>query len=145
MLADALLKAAADDKRVLDRVGTPYCGWCNVLAQFVQDHESLIATDYVDIKIDTMRMTNGEQVAARLAPGESGGVPWMVILDASGKQVASSHGPDGNIGYPFQPNEIAHFITMLRDTRTRLTDADLNCASCAGRIATTVAMPSASL
>ena len=126
LLADALLKAAADDKRVLVRVGTPYCGWCNVLAQFVQDHESLIATDYVDIKIDTMRMTNGEQVAARLAPGESGGVPWMVILDASGKQVASSHGPDGNIGYPFQPNEIAHFITMLRDTRKRLTDADLD-------------------
>lgn len=126
LLADALLKAAADDKRVLVRVGTPYCGWCNVLAQFVQDHESLIATDYVDIKIDTMRMTNGEQAAARLAPGESGGVPWMVILDASGKELASSLGPDGNIGYPFQPNEIAHFITMLRDTRKRLTDADLD-------------------
>ena len=126
LLADSLMKAAAEDKCVLVRVGTPYCGWCNVLAQFVQDHESLIATDYVDIKIDTMRMTNGEQAAARLAPGESGGVPWMVILDASGKQVASSHGPDGNIGYPFQPNEIAHFITMLRDTRKRLTDADLD-------------------
>lgn len=126
LLADSLMKAAAEEKCVLVRVGTPYCGWCNVLAQFVQDHESLIATDYVDIKIDTMRMTNGEQVAARLAPGESGGVPWMVILDASGKQVASSHGPDGNIGYPFQPNEIAHFITMLRDTRKRLTDADLD-------------------
>ena len=126
LLADALMKAAAEDKCVLVRVGTPYCGWCNVLAQFVQDHESLIATDYVDIKIDTMRMTNGEQAAARLAPGESGGVPWMVILDSSGKELASSLGPDGNIGYPYQPNEIAHFITMLRDTRTRLTDADLD-------------------
>ena len=29
-------------------------------------------------------------------------------------------------GYPYQPNEIAHFITMLRDTRKRLTDADLD-------------------
>ena len=126
LLADSLMKAAAEDKCVLVRVGTPYCGWCNVLAQFVQDHESLIATDYVDIKIDTMRMTNGEQAAARLAPGESGGVPWMVILDSSGKELASSLGPDGNIGYPYQPNEIAHFITMLRDTRKRLTDADLD-------------------
>ena len=126
LLADSLLKAAAEDKRVLVRVGTPYCGWCNVLAQFVHDHESLFATDFVDIKIDTMRMTNGEQAAARLAPSESGGVPWMVILDASGKELASSHGPDGNIGYPYQPNEIAHFITMLRDTRKRLTDADLD-------------------
>ena len=126
LLADSLMKAAAEDKHVLVRVGTPYCGWCNVLAQFVQDHESLFASDYVDIKIDTMRMTNGEQAAARLAPNESGGIPWMVILDASGKELASSHGPDGNIGYPYQPNEIAHFMTMLRDTRKRLTDADLD-------------------
>ncbi|MBC7966196.1 MAG: thioredoxin family protein, partial [Fuerstia sp.] len=96
LLADSLMKAAGEDKRVLVRVGTPYCGWCTVLAQFFQDHESLITTDYVDIKIDTMRMTNGEQVAARLAPGEPGGVPWMVILDASGKELASSHGPEGN-------------------------------------------------
>lgn len=110
---------------MLVRVGTPYCGWCNVLAQFVQDHESLFATDYVDIKIDTMRMTNGEQVAARLAPSENGGVPWMVILDASGKELANSFGPDGNVGYPYQPNEIAHFITMLRESRKKLTDADL--------------------
>ncbi|MCA9010418.1 MAG: thioredoxin family protein [Planctomycetaceae bacterium] len=126
LLADSLMKAAAEDKHLLIRVGTPYCGWCNVLAQFVQDHESLIATDYVDIKIDTMRMMNGEQVAARLSPEKSGGVPWMVILDASGKELASSHGPDGNIGYPYQPNEIAHFITMLRDSRKNLTDANLD-------------------
>jgi thioredoxin-related protein len=98
LLTDSLMKAAAEDKHVLIRVGTPYCGWCNVLAQFVQDHQSLIATDYVDIKIDTTRMTNGEQVAARLSPKKSGGVPWMVILDAMGKELASSHGPDGNIG-----------------------------------------------
>lgn len=125
LLVDSLLKAAEQDKCVLVRVGTPYCGWCNVLAQFVQDHESLFATDYVDIKIDTMRMTNGEQVAARLAPSENGGVPWMVILDASGKELANSFGPDGNVGYPYQPNEIAHFITMLRESRKKLTDADL--------------------
>ena len=125
LLADALLKAAALDKSVLVRVGTPYCGWCNVLAQFVQDHESLFAADYVDIKIDTMRMANGEQVAARLAPGENGGVPWMVILDATGKELANSFGPDGNVGYPYQPNEIAHFITMLRESRKKLTDTDL--------------------
>lgn len=118
------MTAAAEDKCVLVRVGTPYCGSCNVLAQFVQDHESLITTDYVDIKIDTMRMTDGEQAAARLATGESSGVPWMVILDASRKELASSRGPDGNIGYPFQPNEIGHFMTMLRGNRKRLTDTD---------------------
>jgi len=28
--------------------------------------------------------------------------------------------------YPYQPNEIVHFITMLCDARKRLTDADLD-------------------
>ena len=126
LLADSLTQAANDDKCVLVRVGSPYCGWCNVLAQFVQDHDALLTTDYVDIKIDTLRMTNGEQVAERLAAQKNGGVPWMVILDSSGKELASSFAADGNIGYPYQPNEIAHFITMIRETRKKLTDADLD-------------------
>jgi hypothetical protein len=50
----------------------------------------------------------------------------MVILDSSGKELASSFGPDGNIGYPYQPDEIKHFMTMLRETRQRLTDDDLS-------------------
>ena len=55
-----------------------------------------------------------------------GVVRWTVILDESRKELASSHVPDGNIGYPVQTNEIAHFIAMLRDTRKRLMDADLD-------------------
>ncbi len=125
-LADSLARAAIEDKYVLVRVGSPYCGWCNVLAQFVQDHDALLATDYVDIKIDTIRMTNGEQVAGRLAAQRNGGIPWMVILDSTGKELASSFAPDGNIGYPYQPNEISHFIAMIRETRKKLTDADLD-------------------
>lgn len=125
LLANSLKQAADENKHVLIRVGTPYCGWCKVLGQFVQDHESIFASDYVDVKLDTMRMTNGAEVAARYEPKESGGVPWMVILDASGKQLASSFGPDGNVGYPFQRNEIAYFISMLRETRQNLTDAQL--------------------
>lgn len=127
LLADALTTAASGNRRVLVRVGTPDCGWCKVLAQFVQDHEQLFATDYVDLKIDTMRMNNGEQVAARLHPnGSGGGVPWMVILAPSGEVLTSSFGPAGNIGYPYLPEEIAYFISMLRDTRHNLTDDNLS-------------------
>ena len=125
LLADALKKAADEKKNVMVRVGTPYCGWCNILASFMQDHESLLSRDYVDIKIDTMRMVNSEQVASLLAPQKNGGVPWMVLLDPSGKELSSSFAPDGNIGYPYQPEEIAYFISMLRSTRTNLTDDDL--------------------
>lgn len=126
LMAEAFAKADAEDKRVLIRVGTPYCGWCTVLAQFLQDHSQLFETDYVDTKIDTMRMINAEKALARFEPLKSGGVPWMAILDANGKELASSFGPDGNIGYPYEPKEISHFIAMLRDTRKRLTDDELS-------------------
>ena len=52
-------------------------------------------------------------------------VPWMVLLDPSGKELSSSFAPDGNIGYPYQPEEIAYFISMLQSTRTNLSDDDL--------------------
>ncbi len=125
LVSDALKTASAENKRVLMRVGTPYCGWCKVLAQFLQDHEGVFATDYVDLKLDTLRMTHGEQVAARFEPKGGGGIPWMVILDASGTVLTSSIGPDGNIGYPYKPEEISHFLTMLRETKQNLSDADL--------------------
>ena len=125
LLSGALAKAVSEQKAVLVRVGTPYCGWCTVLSGFMQQQQSVFATDYVDLKIDTQRMLPGEQVAARLQPAGADGIPWMVILDATGKTVATSIGPEGNIGYPYQPAEIAHFISMLRSTRSRLTDAQL--------------------
>lgn len=125
LLTNALATAGKDQKAVLVRVGSPYCGWCTILSQFMQDHQSVFATDYVDLKIDTMRMVNGEQVASRLEPQGAGGIPWMVILDPSGKTLATSIGPGGNIGYPYQPEEIEHFVTMLKTTKNRLTDAEI--------------------
>ncbi len=67
-------KAGAESKHVLIRVGTPYCGWCNVLAQFVQDHAQSFETDYVDIKIDTLRMLNAEPALSQFESKKSGGV-----------------------------------------------------------------------
>jgi thioredoxin-related protein len=125
VIAEACATAAKEDKRVLVRVGTPYCGWCTVLAQFVQDHSELFGIDYIDVKIDTQRMLNSDSALARFETKKSGGVPWMVILDSNGKELASSFGPEGNIGYPYQPNEIKQFIAMLRDSRQRSTDDDL--------------------
>lgn len=124
-LAAALRKAAEEDKRGLMRVGTPYCGWCKVLERFLREREGLFAVDYVGLKIDMLRMTHGEEVAGRFRPGESPGVPWMVILDASGAVLATSVGPEGNCGYPYHPGEIDHFLSMLTSTRRRMTDADV--------------------
>ena len=70
-------------------------------------------------------MQNGEQVGEGLTGGESKGYPWSVILDADGKALVDSDGPEGNIGCPVTEAEAAHFFDMLRTTRQRLTDDEL--------------------
>ena len=125
LLIKAVKQAADEDKRVLLHVGNPYCGWCRVLAKFLAEHSTQLSGDYIDLKIDTLRMKNGKEVAKRFAPGESAGVPWMVILDGSGEVISTSIGPEGNVGYPLRPQEIEHFLAMLSDTKQRLRDEDL--------------------
>jgi thiol-disulfide isomerase/thioredoxin len=122
LLKAALARASSENKHVLVHVGTPYCGWCKVLTRFLHEHEAILSPDYIDLKLDTMRMDQGEEVVDRLLPGNNDGVPWMVILDASGKVLASSFGPNGNIGYPYTPEEVDHFLSMLAGTKQRLSD-----------------------
>lgn len=95
------------------------------MEKFLQKNRSIVATDYVAFKIDTSEMEHGSEVAKRLRKSRTGGIPWMVILDAKGKELISSDGPKGNCGYPLQPHEIEHFLKMLRSTSTKMTDKQL--------------------
>jgi hypothetical protein len=85
----------------------------------------ILAKDLIDVKIDIDRMPGGKEMQKRLRGTDRGGIPWMVILDRQGRAIINADGPDGNIGCPVQPNEIAHFMTMLRAARNSLTDEDL--------------------
>jgi thiol:disulfide interchange protein len=126
VLADGLAEAKRDSKRVLFHVGAPWCGWCHVLDRFLAANESLFATDYINLKIDQDRMTNAAPLIKRLRDGKSMGIPWIAILDADGKTLATSDMPkDGNTGYPGSPKEIRHFMEMLKKTKERTTPEQL--------------------
>jgi len=62
--------------------------------------------------------------------GESGGVPFLVFLDAQGRLLINSNRPvkrkpnGENIGYPALPVEIDWFMAMLQKTLPSLTKAD---------------------
>ncbi|MEZ5963468.1 MAG: hypothetical protein R3F56_06445 [Planctomycetota bacterium] len=87
----------------------------------------LLAKDWVDVMIDTERMTHGQAIMDRLKGKRQGGLPWMIVLDADGKELITSNKEDGggNIGGPVQPEEIAHFIQMLRRTKQHMSDEDV--------------------
>lgn len=73
------------------------------------------------LKIDTKTHAGGDAISRRLKGGALNGVPWMIILDAQGRRLVTSDGEKGNIGYPYEPHEIEHFMVMLRATARRLT------------------------
>ena len=60
-------------------------------------------------------MQRAKEVAGRLRDDQSAGIPWMSILDGDGKKLVTSDGPQGNIGYPAKPEEIAYFVEMLKN------------------------------
>jgi hypothetical protein len=87
-----------------------------------------MAVDWVICTIDVDRMTHGKEIDERMMHGRSGGLPWLAILDADGVELISSNDPkhgDGNIGAPAQPDEIDHFLVMLRTTKQHAIAADL--------------------
>jgi thioredoxin-related protein len=115
VLREELSRASSLDKRVFLTFGAPWCGWCHRLENWLAQPEiaSILDRDYVVVKIDIDRMTHGKEVMAQIRPNADGGIPWFAVLDAKGKPLGTSHGPQGNIGYPFKPEEIDHFMALI--------------------------------
>ncbi len=78
--------------------------------------EKILAKGFVDVKIDTDRMVGGAEMLTKVRGPGGGGIPWFVVMDEKGEVLITSDGPDGNVGFPVQPQEIAHFMEMVRTT-----------------------------
>ncbi len=113
---DGLAKASGEDKLVFLHFGSPTCGWCHKLDAFLarEDMAAILGRDFVDVKLDLSRMTGADGVLKKYKAEKSGGIPWFAFLDAKGDAIVTSDGPRGNIGYPAAPEEIDHFIAMLK-------------------------------
>jgi len=127
VLDAALAEAAKSQRRIFLHFGAPWCGWCLKLDDWLARNEiaKVFGKDYVDVKIDMDRMTGAKEVFTRFKTSDSGGIPWFVILDDKGKPIATSDGPQGNIGFPAKEEEIAHFVKMLETSKRLLTDSDI--------------------
>lgn len=97
-----------------------WCSWCKKMEKFFQDSDAapVLAKYYTVITVDTEKNAGSGELAKRLgAPkGIDGGIPWFAVVDAGGKVLATSEGPEGNIGYPDSAVEITHFLAMLKAT-----------------------------
>jgi thiol-disulfide isomerase/thioredoxin len=126
VLREGLAQAKRDSKRVFLHLGAPWCGPCRNLDRFLRENRDLFAIDFVDVKVDTDRMTNAGDVAKRYRKAHDLGIPWVAILDSGGKLLATSDDPSlGNFGFPETPDHMRMFFSMLRKTRLRTTPQQL--------------------
>ena len=123
LLRDALAEAKASNRRVLVQETATWCGPCRMLARYLEAHREIWEKDYIWVRMD-QRWTGCDEVMDKLQE-QRGGIPWCAILAADGKTLATFDRPDGNYGFPTDPEEIDHFIGTLRSTKQRLTDEDL--------------------
>jgi thioredoxin-related protein len=128
VVADGLARASSEGKLVFLHFGSPTCGWCHRLEGFLarQDMSAIFGRAFVDVKVDLARMTGAEAVHSRYPSAAKAGVPWFAFLDGQGKVLATSDGPKGNIGYPVMPEEIDHFVGMLRKAAPSLGGPDVD-------------------
>jgi len=131
VLAAAQKLAQESDRRVFLHFGAPWCGWCHKLEDWMRkgDIAAVLGKDFVDCKVDTDRMTGGQEMLDGYRAGaglkKGGGIPWFVFLDKDGKVLAHSDGPEGNTGFPAKPEEIEHFAAMLKAAKVRITNEDI--------------------
>jgi thioredoxin-related protein len=128
VVEEALSRASSDDKRVLLTFGAPWCGWCHKLHDWLAQPEiaAILDRDFIIARVDIDRMTGGKDIMANYRPDPKGGIPWYVMLDAKGKSLATADGPEGNIGYPYKPGEIQHFLTTVKEQAHRIDAGQLD-------------------
>jgi len=85
----------------------------------------LLAKEFVQLHVDTSKTPGGRELHQKYPKAQGKGVPWFVIHDGDGAELADSNGPDGNIGCPNTDPEIDVFLKILKKVCTTLKDEDL--------------------
>jgi len=86
----------------------------------------VLAKEFVILSLDFDRAIGAKEIQKRYIDKEQG-LPWFVFLDGNGKSIiTSTHETTGNVGHPYQPNEVAHFKVMLQKVKKHLTDAEID-------------------
>jgi hypothetical protein len=125
VLDEAVAKAHSEGKLVFLKSGFPECGWCNIFDKYhgFPETKAIVEKHYVVAKIDTSYMPDGKEIFSKYAKP---GAPSWVIISAEKKVVIDSYADSGNVGYPIEPHEIAHYRKALKQATPKITDQELD-------------------
>ena len=113
LIAEALRKAAKDNKRVLLQYGGNWCSWCYLLHDlFEQDKDikRLLLFEYELVLIDT-------QSNPDIAPtygAEIKGVPFLTVLDSDGRVLTHQETGSLEVGQRHDPKKVMAFLSQWK-------------------------------
>ncbi len=116
MLSKAAAKAKSENKMVLPYFVAPWCPWCHKFDDFllVKQVAQAIEAGYVPVRIDIERSPDGKQLMAQLRQSNEQSIPYFAVLTPNKTRLSDSVGESGNVGFPVEPQEVAHFIQTLQ-------------------------------
>ena len=110
---EAVAKAKTGNKRVFLQFGANWCGWCHKLHKLFASDTAInekLKVDYVVAMIDVNKRHNADLVTKY--KGEHLGLPFIVILDANGKQLTTKNTGELEDGDHHSPEKVMSFLKM---------------------------------
>ncbi len=136
----ARAKAGKEGKAVFVRFTASWCGWCHRMQSVLDKPEVKAVWDKYFVSTPIVVLEQGEneklenaggEELMKSVGGENQGIPFFYFVDAkSGKMIINSLIPaetgkkPQNVGCPYQPEEVAFFMTLLKKAAPKMTDAE---------------------
>jgi thioredoxin-related protein len=118
-IAEALVIAKKDHKRVLLQFGANWCGWCHRLHKLFQNDEKIAAKlkeAYVVVLVDVNKDHNAA-INRQYGNPMQHGLPVIVILDAKGKALATQDTGKLEKGDHHDPAKVLAFLNQWAGTK----------------------------
>ncbi len=131
--------AQRDGKRIMVIYHASWCGWCKKLDSVLVQKEVAAIMDKYFVTVHLTVLENDPKQKLNENPGgfdlmkaqggEKAGLPFLAIVDAKGKLLVNSmmevDGKKVNMGCPYEREEIENFLTMLRTSSPKITEAEI--------------------